>query len=86
MINHALNKYLDIFVIVYLDNILVFSKGIKKEHIKHIRKVLAKMVEHKLLIHLEKSKFHVEQIEFLGFVVLREGMEISPNKVKDILE
>jgi hypothetical protein len=45
MINHALREYLDIFVLAYLDDVLVYTKGTLKEHVQHVRKVLQKFRE-----------------------------------------
>ena len=57
LMNDALHEYLDIFVIVYLDNILVYLTS-EEEHIKHVRLVLDKLKEYSLLLKPEKCKFH----------------------------
>ena len=57
LMNDALHEYLDIFVIVYLDDILVYSTS-KEEHIKHVRLVLDKLKEYSLLLKLEKCEFY----------------------------
>ena len=58
MINHILRIYIDDFVIVYLDNILIFSKTLK-EHKKHVYQVLQTLKDANLLVELEKCSFHV---------------------------
>ena len=57
LINDALHEYLDIFVIVYLDDILMYSTS-EEEHVKHVRLVLDKLKEYSLLLKLEKCKFY----------------------------
>ena len=57
LMNDALHKYLDIFVIVYLDDILVYLTS-EEEHIKHVQLVLDKLKEYSLLLKLEKCEFY----------------------------
>ena len=57
LMNDALHEYLDIFVIVHLDDILVYSTS-EEEHIKHVQLVLDKLKEYSLLLKPEKCEFH----------------------------
>ena len=82
-INNVLHKFLDIFAVVYLDNIVVYSKT-KENHIQHIRQVLQTMKDAKLQIHPGKTIFHAQRIHFLGYIITNNGMEIDPDKVKAI--
>jgi len=84
VINKALHEYLDVFVTAYLDDVLVYSKGTLEEHVEHVKKVLKKLQEYRLLIQPDKSEFHVPRTEFLGFIVSGEGIEMDPSKVQDI--
>ena len=77
--------YLDDFVLVFFDDILVYSKSIE-EHEEHVRKVLQLLREHKLYAKKSKCKFFSPQIEYLGFIVSEEGISVDPAKVKDIIE
>ena len=85
LVNDILHEYLDIFVIVYLDNILIYSKT-KKEHTKYIQSILAKLVAKKLLLDPEKYEFHKQEVTFLGFIIGKEGIKIDPSKVKVVTE
>jgi hypothetical protein len=84
LVNNILYKYLDIFVIAYLDNILIYSKT-ETEYIEYIRQVLAKLAIVLLLLELEKYKFHKEEVIFLGFIVGRNRIYIDLIKVNAVL-
>ena len=86
MINDTLRKYLDVFVIAYLDDILVYTAGELQDHVQRVRQVLEKLKERDLKVKLEKCKFHKPELDFLGFIVGRNGLRLDPNKVKSILE
>ncbi|OBT70641.1 hypothetical protein VF21_10648 [Pseudogymnoascus sp. 05NY08] len=64
LMNDALHKYLDIFVIVYLDDVLVYLTS-EQEHVKHVKLVLEKIEKYNLLLKLEKCEFYKNQVEFL---------------------
>ena len=72
-INNILRKYLDHFVIVYLDDILVYLKT-RDEHVQHVKKVLQTIKEADLRIKLSKTKFHKQSVPFLGFIVSDKGL------------
>lgn len=84
MINDQLHEYLDVFVVAYLDDILIYSKT-EAEHIQHVRKVLEKLRIAKLLLKPEKCEFHQEETHFLGFIVGRHGVRMDPIKVEAVL-
>ena len=85
LMNEVLKEFLGSFVIVYLDDILIFSKSLH-EHIMHIGRVSKKLREEKLLINLKKRSFAKKELVYLGFVVSPEGLKMDPEKVKAILE
>ena len=66
--NDTLHEYLDVFVIVYLNDILIYSKN-EIEHTKHVRLVLEKLRTKRLLLKLEKCEFNKEQVEFLSYII-----------------
>jgi hypothetical protein len=75
---------LDIFVIIYLDNILIFYKT-EEEYKKYIKKILRKLIDENLRIKIEKTEFHAKEVDFLGFIIDREGIK-KIKKIKKILE
>ena len=68
-----LRKYLDHFVIVYLDDILVYSKT-REEYIHYIKEVLQTIKEADLRIKLLKTEFHKQSVLFLGFIISDKGL------------
>jgi hypothetical protein len=77
--------YLDKFVIVFIDDILIYSKD-KEEHAKHLRIALQILREHQLYAKLSKCEFWLDQVEFLGHVISKEGIAVNPSKVASVLE
>jgi hypothetical protein len=82
-INNVLRKYLDVFVVVYLDDILVYSKTYK-EHVQHVRLILTTLRDANLCIKAEKTEFHKQEVKFLGYIVSREGLKMDSKKIKAI--
>ena len=85
LIQQALSEYLDIFAVVYLDDILVYSRNVT-DHVPHVRLVLASLRKFQLYAKLEKCDFHQESIEFLGYIISKDGFRMAPSKVKSIAE
>ena len=82
-INEVCGEYLDIFVIAYLDDILIFSNTLK-EHIQHVRAVLKKFKNTQLQLKLKKCKFHVQETEFLGHWIIIKNIQMKKTKVQAI--
>ena len=68
LINNILRPYLDIFIIIYLNNILIYSKN-KKQHTKHVRKILKALDKYSLRLKLKKCEFYKTKVNFLGYIV-----------------
>jgi hypothetical protein len=85
MMNQVFMEYLDKFVVVFIDDILVFSKT-EEEHAEHLRLVLQKLREHKLYAKRSKCEFWLKEVSFLGHVVSNGGISVDPGKVKDVLD
>src|SRR5258706_2936792 len=81
--NDTLRQYLDLFCVVYIDDILIYSNN-KKEHREQVRKVLAKLKEAELYVKPEKCEFSVEKTTFLGFLISAYGIEMDPAKIDAI--
>jgi hypothetical protein len=84
LINKVFMEYLDKFVVVFIDDILVYSKT-KEEHVQHLKMVLQKLREHKLYAKRSKCEFWLKKVAFLGHVVSNGGISMDPSKVKDVL-
>ncbi len=68
-INKILAEKLNIFVIVYLDNILIYTESEGEEHVQAIRWVLDQLRKHSLYANLKKCRFHQDEVRFLGYIV-----------------
>ncbi len=81
--NNVLQCYLNQFVIVYLNDILVYSKT-KKKHVQHVKKVLQTLKKVNLRIKSEKSEFHVQSVQFLKFIVMFQSLRMNLKKIKTV--
>ncbi|KAM4061114.1 reverse transcriptase (RNA-dependent DNA polymerase) [Hirsutella rhossiliensis] len=85
MINNVLREHLDIFVVVYLDDILIFSDTLE-EHKEHVHKVLRALQNAKLLVEPEKSKFHTQEVDFLGHTISPGEIRMQQDKINSVKE
>ena len=83
LMHHVLRPYIGVFVVVYFDDILVFSKTMK-EHINHVKSVLQTLRKESLYANLKKCTFGVEKVVYLGFVVSSKGVHVDETKIKAI--
>jgi hypothetical protein len=83
--NKVFMEYLDKFVIVFIDNILIFSNKIEEEHERHLKLVLEKLRSNKLYAKFSKCEFWLTEVAFLGHVIYAGGVSVDPGKVKDVL-
>ena len=84
-INNILREYLDIFISAYIDDLLIYSKTLR-EHKEHVRKVLGKLRENGLQIDIEKCKFYIKEVLYLGMIIGKHGIKMDPAKVAAIKE
>lgn len=85
LINEVLHKYLYKGVRVYLDDILIYTEAMP-EHVKLVRAVLKKLKAAKLYAKLSKCEFHQSKIDYLGYRILHDGIEMDPQKVQTVLD
>ncbi|GKB53891.1 putative reverse transcriptase domain-containing protein [Tanacetum coccineum] len=83
LMNRVFHDYLDKSVVVFIDDILVYSKS-KEEHEQHLRAVLGILREKKLYAKFSKCEFWLERVSFLGHVVSAKGFEVDPTKVEAV--
>jgi hypothetical protein len=85
LMNGVFTEYLDKFVIVFLDDILVYSKS-EEEHEQHMRMVLQVLREHQLYSKLSKCSFYQKKIHYLGHIISKDGIVMDPEKIEAIRE
>lgn len=85
MMNDVFRDLLDVCVIIYLDDILIYSKD-AKSHRKAVREVLRRMRQHNLYAKPEKCDFIKDEIEYLGFIISEHGVKMDPAKIEGITD
>jgi hypothetical protein len=84
LMNKVFMEYLDKFIVVFIDDILIFSKT-EEEHEKHLRLVLEKFRSNQLCAKFSKCEFWLTKVTFLGHVISAGGVSVDPGKTKDVL-
>jgi hypothetical protein len=85
LMNRVFHNYLDQFVVVFTDDILVYSTN-HHEHGEHLKKVLDILREKKLFAKLKKCEFWLKKVSFLGHVVSGDGIEVDPSKIEAVVK
>ncbi|KAG7547992.1 Zinc finger CCHC-type [Arabidopsis suecica] len=83
LMNQVLRAYIGVFVVVYFDDILVYSKSLD-EHLEHLKLILNVLREEKLFANFKKCTFCSDNLVFLGFVVSADGIKVDEEKIKAI--
>ena len=83
LMNKVFMGELDKFVVVFIDDILIYSKSIQ-EHEQHLRVVLEKLRMHRLYAKFSKCEFWLEKVAFLGHILTAEGVAVDPEKVEAV--
>jgi hypothetical protein len=85
LMNKVFMEYLDKFIVVFIDDILVYSKT-EEEHEEHLRCVLQKLREKQLYAKFSKCDFWLKEVSFLGHIITDGGISVDPAKVEDVLK
>ena len=83
--NRICHPFLDSFMVVFIDDILVYSKS-EEEHAEHLRIVLRVLKENQLCAKLSKCEFLLREVSFLGHVISEGGIVVDPSKVDAVLQ
>ena len=84
LMNRVFHEYLDRLFIVFIDDILIYSKS-QEEHEEHLRTFLQILRERKLYAKLMKCEFWLNQVVFLGHVISKAGITVDPNKIEAVV-
>ena len=81
--NNIFSNLLDVYVMIYLEDILIYSNNMSKHH-QHVKEVLKRLCKAGLYAKAEKCEFHSESVEYLGYILSPSGLIMSDDKVKII--
>jgi hypothetical protein len=85
LMNSVFMDYLDKFVVVFIDDILIYSQS-EEEHVEHLKMVLQRLQEHQLYAKLSKCEFWIHEVLFLGHIINQDGLAVDPKKVAGVLD
>jgi hypothetical protein len=85
LMNKIFMDYLDKFVVVFIDEILIYSVN-EEEHEEHLRLVLQKLRENELYAKFTKCEFWLKEVSFLGHIITNRGIAVDPSMVSDVLK
>ncbi|GKF38220.1 putative reverse transcriptase domain-containing protein, partial [Tanacetum coccineum] len=83
LMNRVCKPYLDKFVIVFIDDVLIYSKN-KKEHEEHLKAILEMLKKEELYAKFSKCEFWIPKVQFLGHVINSQGIHVDPTKIESI--
>ena len=83
-INYILKEHLDDFIMVYLDNIIIYLNN-KKEYKEYIKWVLKRLYKENILVVIEKCKFYIKKTDFIGFIIKLRQISMDLKKIKAII-
>jgi hypothetical protein len=85
LMNSVFMPELDKFVIVFIDDILIYSEN-EEDHAEHLRVVLTRLREHRLYAKFSKCEFWLKTVPFLGHVLSEKGISVDPSKVQEVMD
>ncbi len=83
-INKILAEKLDVFVIVYLDDIFIYTESEGKEHVQAVRLMLDQLRKHSLYANLKKCRFYQDEVRFLGYIISHQGIRMEEERIKAV--
>ena len=83
-INYILEEYLNDFIMVYLDDIIIYLNS-EKEHKEYIKWILSRLYEENMPVAIKKYKFYTKKTNFIGFIIKLKQISIDPKKIKAII-
>ena len=83
LMNHIFHEYLDKFVVVFINDIIIYSKS-QEEHATHLELVLQCLRDEKLYAKFSKCEFWLEKVSFLGHIVSGDRISVDPAKIEDV--
>lgn len=84
LINRILAEKLDVFCIVYLDDILIYTEGTESDHVNAVKWVLERLLQNGLYANLQKCRFHQDEVRFLGYIISPEGIRMEPERISSV--
>jgi hypothetical protein len=85
LMNSVFMLELDKFVMVFIDDILIYSKD-EEDHAKHLHIVLQRLKDHQLYTKLSKCEFWLDCVKFLGHTISSSGISVEPSKVQEVMD
>ena len=85
VMNRMLHEYLDVFVVVFIDDILVYTKS-EEEHERHLNLVLETLRKNQFYAKLKKCAFWLSEVNFLGHVINQYGITVDPKNIASMVE
>ncbi len=85
-INKILVEKLNVFMIVYLNDILIYTKSTRKEYVEAVWWVLEQLRKYVLYTNLKKCWFYQEEVRFLGYIISHQGIQIEEEQIKDVYD
>jgi hypothetical protein len=85
LMNSVFMQELDKFIVVFIDDILIYSKN-PEDHANHLHIVLQRLRDHHLYAKFSKYEFCLDTIKFLGYTISSDGISVDPNKVQEVLD
>ena len=85
MINEIIRDMIDLGVVIYLDDILIYSEN-EQDHVALVKRVLERLQEHQLVIVPDKCEWHRSRVNFLAYIISPEGVEMDQEKIRTVVE